>query len=78
MLRQVIAGTVDRLLVEPEHVSLVDFKTGRAPASPADIPQTHRNQMAAYVEALRVIFPEREIRAALLYTTGPILFEVAA
>jgi ATP-dependent helicase/nuclease subunit A len=75
---RVIAGTVDRLLVEPARVSLIDFKTGRAPASEAEIPQTHRYQMTAYVEALRVIFPDREIRAALLYTTGPILFEVAA
>jgi ATP-dependent helicase/nuclease subunit A len=34
--------------------------------------------MTAYVEALAVIFPGREVRAALLYTAGPMLFEVSA
>jgi len=32
--------------------------------------------MRAYTEALRVIFPGRDIRAALLYTGGPRLFEL--
>jgi len=34
--------------------------------------------MMAYVEALRVIFPGREIRASLLYTAGPRLFQLEA
>ncbi len=75
---RVIAGTVDRLLVEEERVAVIDFKTGRVPASAADIPQSHREQMTAYVEALRVIFPGREVSAALLYTSGPSLFPLAA
>ena len=56
---RVIAGTVDRLLVEDDRVSVIDFKTGRVPASDADIPDAHRAQMQAYAEALRVIFPGR-------------------
>jgi len=75
---RVIAGTVDRLLVEPERVSLIDFKTGRVPQSESEIPASHRAQMAAYVDALKVIFPGRSISAALLYTAGPQLFELAA
>jgi ATP-dependent helicase/nuclease subunit A len=73
---RVIAGTVDRLLVEETVVSVIDFKTGRVPEAAADIPNGHRAQMKAYAEALTVIFPGREIRAALLYTAGPLLFEV--
>jgi ATP-dependent helicase/nuclease subunit A len=73
---RVIAGTVDRLLVEAGRVSVIDFKTGRVPSSDADIPNAHRAQMLAYSEALRVIFPGREIRAALLYTRGPRLIEL--
>ena len=70
----VITGTVDRLLVSERTVRLVDFKTGRAvPASPADIPLSHLRQMAAYQAALEVIFPDRMIEAALLYTAGPVL-----
>jgi len=73
---RVIAGTVDRLLVEPRRISVIDFKTGRVPETDAKLPNSHRAQMAAYAEALAVIFPEREIRAALLYTAGPKLIEL--
>jgi ATP-dependent helicase/nuclease subunit A len=73
---RVIAGTVDRLLVEEGRVSVIDFKTGRVPADETKIPAMHRAQMAAYSQALGVIFPGRAIRAALLYTSGPKLIEV--
>jgi ATP-dependent helicase/nuclease subunit A len=72
----VIAGTVDRLLVEDNRISVIDFKTGKVPATEAAIPNSHRAQMAAYAEALQVIFPGRAIRAALLYTAGPKLIEL--
>ncbi|MCE7797045.1 double-strand break repair helicase AddA [Sphingobium sufflavum] len=68
----VIAGTIDRLLVEKDRVLLVDFKTGmRVPADANAVPPGHVRQMAAYAAALEVIFPGRRIEAALLYTTGP-------
>lgn len=68
----VVAGTVDRLLVTPDLVRVVDFKTGRSvPSGPADVPPSHRRQMSAYGEALSVIFPGRRIELALLYTEGP-------
>ena len=73
---RVIAGTVDRLLVEDDRVAVIDFKTGRVPATAADVPNGHRAQMEAYAQALRVIFPGRKIRASLLYTAGPKLIEV--
>jgi ATP-dependent helicase/nuclease subunit A len=70
----VIAGTADRLLVTPEHVRVIDFKTGRAvPPTPGDIPVAHLRQMAHYVAALEVVFPDRRVDAALLYTSGPLL-----
>jgi len=75
---RVIAGTVDRLLVEENRVSVIDYKTGKVPASPEGIPAAHRAQMKAYGEALAVIFPGREVRTALLYTAGPALFELDA
>lgn len=74
----VIAGTVDRLLVEEHRISVIDFKTGRVPASQGDIPPSHLAQMTAYAEALGVIFPGREVRSALLYTAGPTLFALDA
>ena len=70
----VVSGTVDRLLIEDARVLVADFKTGRAvPETAQDIPAAHLRQMATYVAALRVIFPEKRVEAALLYTSGPLL-----
>ena len=70
----VVSGTVDRLLVTPERVRVIDFKTGRyVPTTVDAILPYHARQMAAYVAALTVIFPGRRIEAALLYTGGPML-----
>ncbi len=75
----VVAGTVDRLVVTADRVRVIDFKTGRrAPAALDDVPVYHLRQMAAYAAALSVIFPNRAIDAALLYTAGPTLFELNA
>jgi ATP-dependent helicase/nuclease subunit A len=68
----VIAGTVDRLLVTQDKVTVIDFKTGRrAPATIDQVPVHHRDQMGAYAAALAAIFPGRTIEAALLYTAAP-------
>ena len=72
---RVIAGSVDRLVVSDTAVEVVDFKSGRAvPASLGDIPVGYLRQMAAYVAALRVIFPDRTVTASLLFSEGPQLF----
>ena len=75
---QVIAGTVDRLLVTPDCITLVDFKTGRrVPAGLDQVPGHHLAQMGAYAAALGVIFPGRAIAAALVYTSGPSLIALS-
>lgn len=74
----VVSGVVDRLIVTGDSVRIVDFKTGRSPASIAAIPAYHLRQMAAYAGAIAVIFPGRTVTATLLYTTGPALFDVPA
>lgn len=72
---EVVAGTVDRLLVEADRVRVVDFKTGRrVPRSIEAVPEHHVVQMAAYVAALETVFPEHRIEAVLLYSAGPTLF----
>ncbi|KQN71671.1 double-strand break repair helicase AddA [Sphingomonas sp. Leaf62] len=76
---QVVAGTVDRLCIGETVVRVVDFKTGRrVPPAIDDVPVYHLKQMAAYAAALAVIFPDRSIEAALLYTAGPKLFVLPA
>jgi ATP-dependent helicase/nuclease subunit A len=69
---QVIAGTVDRLLIRDDSVLVLDFKTGRrVPQNVEAIPPHHLAQMAAYAAVLEGIFPGRRIDAALLYSHGP-------
>jgi ATP-dependent helicase/nuclease subunit A len=71
----VVSGTVDRLRIAEDRILVADFKTGRnAPADLASIPAAHLRQMAAYRAALRIIFPDRPVEAALLYTAAPVLY----
>lgn len=75
---QVIAGTVDRLLVARDQIHVVDFKTGRRiPETAQDVPLAHVRQMAAYAAALGEIFPGKALRVSLLYTAGPRMFDIA-
>jgi ATP-dependent helicase/nuclease subunit A len=65
----VVTGTIDRLLVEPDQIRFVDFKTSRRPPAQAEeIPAATWRQMAAYAAALETIYPGRAIRAGVLYT----------
>ncbi len=76
---QVIAGTVDRLIVTDTQVTVVDYKTGRrVPATEDAVPTYHKAQMAAYAAVLEGIFPGRTVQAALLYTSGPTLITLSA
>jgi ATP-dependent helicase/nuclease subunit A len=73
----VIAGSIDRLLVNDTDVMAVEFKTGsRVPADATSVPPAHAAQLGAYAAALAQVFPGRTVRAALLYTSGPRLIEL--
>ncbi len=75
----VIAGTADRLLVTPEAITVVDFKTTRRPPRTLDdVPIGTLRQMAAYVAALEAIYPGRAVRAGVLYTQTPQLIALPA
>jgi ATP-dependent helicase/nuclease subunit A len=69
-----IAGQIDRLLVEPDRVTIVDFKSGRIPAEgPDHVPAAYLGQMAAYRAVLRQIYPDRAIALLLVWTDGPVV-----
>ena len=69
---QVVSGVVDRLLVDQAKVLVVDYKTNRRPpSSPDAVPGAYRTQMTAYVEILRHVYPDRDVKAALLWTEAP-------
>ncbi len=75
----VISGRVDRLLITDDHVLIVDFKTGRSvPADAAALPVAQLRQMAHYVAAVETIFPNKEVKAALLFTHTPQMLPLPA
>ena len=72
-----VSGRVDRLVIEPQRVLVVDFKTNRpAPDRIEDADAAYLVQMAVYVAVLREVFPGRRIEAALVWTDGPKLMPV--
>lgn len=67
-----LTGRIDRLLVTPERVILLDYKTNRPPPiRPEEVPPPYLRQMAAYRAALARIYPDRPITCGILWTDGP-------
>ena len=69
---EVIAGQVDRLLVLPDEIVVLDYKTSRPPPdSQENVAPAYLRQMAAYRAVLAEIWPNRPIRCGLLWTAVP-------
>lgn len=66
---QALDGVIDRLVVTPERVLAIDFKSNAVvPDNPAATPEAFLRQMGAYSAALAQIYPDRVIEAAILWT----------
>jgi len=71
---QLVAGQVDRLVVAPDRVLVLDYKTNRPPpARPEEVAPLYLRQMAAYRAVLRQAFPGRAVECALVWTYGAVL-----
>jgi ATP-dependent helicase/nuclease subunit A len=74
-----VSGQIDRLVVAPSEVLIVDFKTNHGPpASAAAAPPAYIRQLALYRAVLRKLYPQATVRAALLWTEAPDLMEIFA
>ncbi|MGG6498395.1 UNVERIFIED_CONTAM: PD-(D/E)XK nuclease family protein, partial [Bacteroidetes bacterium 56_B9] len=74
-----VSGQVDRLVVTPAEVLIIDYKTNHAPPKmPSEAPAAYLRQLALYRQVLRQIYPERAVRAALLWTEVPEIMEFSA
>jgi ATP-dependent helicase/nuclease subunit A len=72
-----LSGQIDRLVVDGASVLIVDYKTIRpVPADLDAVPPLYLEQLAAYRAAIAAVFPDKEIRCALLWTDGPVLMPV--
>jgi len=60
-------GIVDRLIIAPDRITLIDFKTGRI----GHLADKYRPQMIRYRTILQGLFPERPVECFLLFVDEP-------
>jgi ATP-dependent helicase/nuclease subunit A len=60
---RVVRGVIDSLVLLPERVVVIDYKTGGSRPE-------HKMQMELYLEAARLLFPERQAEGLVYYPHG--------
>jgi ATP-dependent helicase/nuclease subunit A len=74
-----VAGQVDRLIATDKAVLVVDYKTDSVvPDRLDDVPAAYIAQLALYRAVLTRIYPGKHVRAALIFTAGPLLVEISS
>jgi len=74
-----VSGQIDRLVVTPDEVLIVDYKTNHAPPqTAADAPSDYVRQLALYRDVLQRLYPGRVVRCALLWTETAQMMEIPA
>ncbi|MEP1962684.1 double-strand break repair helicase AddA [Tateyamaria sp.] len=70
-----IHGTIDRLIVTPDTIQIIDFKSNRTvPSTPQNCPEGVLRQMGAYAHAVAQIFPDHTQKLGILWTrTGQMM-----
>jgi ATP-dependent helicase/nuclease subunit A len=74
-----VSGQIDRLAITPDTVLIADFKTNRpAPRRIDDVPPVYIRQLALYRAVFAKLYPDKTVRAALVWTEVPDLMELSA
>lgn len=63
-----ISGRIDRLVIKPDEVMIIDFKTSRN--IPEVMPQNYINQMDKYKRIMQLQYPQRKISTYILWVSG--------
>jgi ATP-dependent helicase/nuclease subunit A len=64
-----VAGIIDRLVIGPDRVDIIDYKTNRlADQDRAALAAHYAPQLGAYRDALARLYPGRRLRCWLLWT----------
>jgi ATP-dependent helicase/nuclease subunit A len=66
-----VAGQVDRIGEDANEVLIADYKTG-TPCAPDEIPAAYLAQIALYRAVLAPLWPNKTVRAMLIWTKGPL------
>lgn len=74
-----IHGTIDRLIITPDQIIAIDYKSNRhVPKRWQETPTGILNQLAVYDAALRQIYPDRPVETAILWTQTAALMPIPA
>jgi ATP-dependent helicase/nuclease subunit A len=74
-----VSGQIDRLVVTQAAVLIADFKTNRpAPRRIEEVPPVYVRQLALYRAVLAKLYPDRPLRAALIWTEATEIMELSA
>jgi ATP-dependent helicase/nuclease subunit A len=73
-----VSGQIDRLMVTPAEIRIVDYKTNHNPPRRlVEAPKAYIRQLALYRGVLAKLYPNRLVRAALLWTESVELMEIS-
>ena len=61
---------MDRIVVDPDRVTVIDFKTGE------EEPEKHEEQLRGYIRICADLYPGREVAAVIAYVDHGILRRV--
>ena len=74
-----IYGVIDRLILADGSVLAVDFKSNAVvPSRPEDVPEGLLRQLGAYRHILTLLYPDRRVDTAILWTRTAVLMPVGA
>ena len=72
-----LMGTIDRLILSPDRVLIVDYKSNTlVPDAPGEVPEGILRQLGAYAHILAQIYPDRQVETAILWTAAPRLMRL--
>lgn len=77
---RLVYGVIDRLVIGPDGITLLDYKTRRdiAPGDLARAALPHREQLRLYRAAVHGLWPEQPLRVMLVFTAGARVYECPA
>ena len=74
-----IIGRIDRIVVNPRSVLLIDFKSDASPAMEPDaVNPAYLQQLGLYALVARELFPDKQVEAAILWTSLESLIKLPA
>ncbi len=68
--KQLVYGIIDRMLVDDDHVLIIDYKSHKQATEKNrdQLTKNYQQQMQLYTEGIRKAWPDKTVKAALLFT----------